>query len=108
METNFIKDAMQDEERLARGLGWFSIGLGVAGLLMPGRMAKMVGVDDDEHEGLIRFIGLREITCGIGMLSRPKPVGWAWARVGGDVMDLALLGAAFTSDRHDRARVCAT
>jgi uncharacterized membrane protein len=107
MEKNIMKDMAEDEERLARGLGWFSIGLGVAGLLMPGRMAKMAGVDDDEHEGIIRFVGMREIACGLGILSRPRPAGWVWARVAGDAMDLALLGAAFTSDKHDRARVCA-
>jgi uncharacterized membrane protein len=52
-------------------------------------------------------IGLREITSGIGILSRPRPAGWLWSRVGGDLMDLALLGKAMTSGDNDRNRVAA-
>jgi uncharacterized membrane protein len=52
-------------------------------------------------------IGLREITSGLGILSRPRPAGWVWSRVGGDLMDLALLGRAMNSERNDRGRVAA-
>ncbi|HEV2070555.1 MAG TPA: hypothetical protein VGR26_12245, partial [Acidimicrobiales bacterium] len=31
-------------ERLAKGLGWFSIGLGVPQVLAPGRMNRLIGV----------------------------------------------------------------
>ncbi|MGN6642365.1 MAG: hypothetical protein ACTHKU_05125, partial [Verrucomicrobiota bacterium] len=50
------------EESLARGLGWFSIGLGLAGLLAPRRLGRTAGVG--EHPGLIRLIGLRELASG--------------------------------------------
>jgi uncharacterized membrane protein len=72
-----------------------SIGLGVAGLLAPKRMCKTAGVG--EHSTLLRLIGLRELASGVGILSSRNPSSWLWSRVGGDVIDLALLGAAMTS-----------
>jgi hypothetical protein len=37
------------EERLANGLGWFSIGLGLAEAAAPGRLANLIGIEDDEE-----------------------------------------------------------
>jgi uncharacterized membrane protein len=69
-------------------------------------VARLIGVNDDEETRNTMFaIGLREITSGIGILTRPRPAGWVWSRVGGDLMDLALLGKALNSDESDRARV---
>jgi uncharacterized membrane protein len=93
-------------ERRARGLGWFSIGLGLAQIGAPRTVARLIGVNDDEETRNTMFaIGLREITSGIGILTRPRPAGWVWSRVGGDLMDLALLGKALNSDESDRGRV---
>jgi uncharacterized membrane protein len=50
---------------------------------------------------------LREITSGIGILSGPRPAGWVWTRVAGDLMDLALLGKALNSEDSNRGRVTA-
>jgi uncharacterized membrane protein len=98
----------EDGERLAQGLGWFSLGLGLAQVAAPGQLAQLIGVpDDDENRSLMRAVGLREIASGLGILSQPRPAGWAWARVGGDVMDLSLLGGAWASDRTDKERVAA-
>ncbi len=83
---------------LARGLGWFSVGLGVAEVAAPGMIAKVIGVRDNaDNRELLRAAGLREIASGVGILTRDRQAGWVWARVGGDVMDLALLGLGFTS-----------
>jgi uncharacterized membrane protein len=96
------------DERLAKALGWFSIGLGVAQLVAPGRMARLIGVDDDgESRAVMRTVGVRELTAGVGILSRPTPAGWLWTRVAGDMMDLALLGRALGSDNNERNRVAA-
>lgn len=82
-------------ERRAIALGWFSVGLGVAQLLAPRGVARLIGVSDSSRmRTLLRVVGLRELTCGIGLLSNPRAPGWAWARVGGDLMDVALLGSA--------------
>jgi uncharacterized membrane protein len=94
------------EARLATGLGWFSIGLGLAELLAPKALAKLIGAQG-EHTGFIRFCGLREITAGIGILTTRRPAGWVWARVAGDAMDMAALGVALTSDDTDRRRLSA-
>jgi uncharacterized membrane protein len=94
--------------RRAKGLGWFSIGLGLAQITAPRAVARLIGVtDDDETRNTMVAVGLREITSGIGILSRPRPAGWVWTRVGGDLMDLALLGRAMGSNDSDRNRVAA-
>jgi uncharacterized membrane protein len=92
-----------DEATLARGLGWFSLGLGLMEVAAPKRVAAAVGLDD--HSGLIQAFGLREIASGLGLLSGQRTADWLWARVGGDALDLALLGTALGSDnpRRDRA-----
>ncbi len=83
---------------LSRNLGWFSIGLGLVELIAPRSLARTVGVGE-ENENLIRLLGARELAAGAGLLARPKPTMHMWSRVVGDIMDLALLGAALA--RHD-------
>jgi len=95
-----------DIEPLARVLGWFSLGLGLAQIAAPGKIAQLIGVDDDDNTiTMMRVVGAREIASGIGILTQPKPTPWLWARVGGDAMDLALLRSAMDSPRADRDRV---
>src|SRR4051812_26205846 len=91
------------EDRLARGLGWFSIGLGLAAFLAPRGVARLIGVRG--HHGLIRLVGLREITSGVGILGFRKPSQWMKSRVGGDAMDLAFLGSAMASNGNNRTKV---
>lgn len=94
------------EANCATALGWFSIGLGLAEVLAPRGLAKLIGVRDD-NTLLFRLLGLREIASGIGILTQSKPAGWAWSRVAGDAMDLSLLSAALKSDDTDRVRLIA-
>jgi uncharacterized membrane protein len=92
----------------ARGLGWFSIGLGLAEVAMPRRVARLIGVqDDDTHRNILFAYGLREIATGLAILTRERTPGPVWARVGGDVLDLAFLGRAMTDDESNRGRVAA-
>jgi uncharacterized membrane protein len=89
-------------------LGWFSIGLGLVQIAAPGWVARLVGVrDDDGNRTLLRAVGGRELGAGAALLTRPQPAGWLWARVGGDAMDLGLLGAALRSEDAERNRVAA-
>jgi uncharacterized membrane protein len=93
-----------NEEKLARGLGWFSIGLGLAELLAPRGIAKVAGVRG--NTGLIRLLGLREIAHGIAIFSQGRrPARAVWSRVVGDAIDLACLGAAYASPDSDKARL---
>lgn len=96
-----------DAERIATGLGWFSIGLGLLEVAAPGSLARMIGVPEDEENcRTLRLCGLRELASGIGILSQPqRPAGWVWSRVAGDAMDLTLLGRAYTSERTDKGRL---
>src|SRR5262245_27443854 len=94
-----------NEEKIARGLGWFSIGLGVAEIVAPRSLAKLIGLRGNPS-GLLRMLGAREITNGIGILTGRQPnANWMWSRVGGDAIDLALLGAAFRSRRSNRNKL---
>jgi len=99
---------LNDPNRIAKGLGWFSIGLGLAQIAAPRRMARMIGVGDDEtNRNTLFAIGVRELASGVGILAGERPVAPVWSRVGGDVMDLTLLGRALRSDRADKNRVAA-
>jgi len=102
-----IADALEgvDAEKLARGLGWFSIGLGLAEVLAPGGIAKITGVSK-KNTGLIRLFGLREIASGIAIFAQGRrPTEAVWSRVVGDALDLACLGAAFSSPTTDKGRL---
>jgi hypothetical protein len=90
-------------DRLARALGWFSIGLGVAELVAPGRIARTLGLEG--KEGLIRGYGARELASAVPTLSIDKPVGLA-TRIAGDALDLATLATALHAGnpkRHNAA-----
>lgn len=91
--------------KLAYGLGWFSLGLGLWELLAPRSVAKVAGVRGD-NEGLIRLFGLREIASGIFIFAQGRnPAAAVWSRVAGDALDIASLGAALASPNSNRGRV---
>lgn len=97
---------MAYEGYLARGLGWFSLGLGAAQATVPGRMGRFIGAGDGERTQLImRTVGLRELGAAAGILLQDRPTGWLWGRVGGDVMDLALLWVAIQSKSARPGRI---
>lgn len=99
--------SLTQEEMWAYGLGLFGIGLGLAELAAPRRLARMIGAPP-RHGGLVRAMGLREIASGVGILTQRAPATAVWARVAGDAIDLACLGAAFISNRSHRGRVALT
>ncbi|WP_314957683.1 hypothetical protein [Bradyrhizobium cosmicum] len=90
------------EDRLARALGWFSIGLGLAELFAPRRVTQTLGMEGQET--LVRAFGAREIVSGIMSLSVDKNAG-LWARVGGDGLDAAALFSALTPDNPKKGNV---
>ena len=91
------------DSALAKGLGWFSIGLGLAELAAPASVAQAIGVrDDNDARSLLRTYGAREIANGVAILgSGANDPEWLWTRVAGDVLDLATMGAALR--RNDGA-----
>ncbi|WP_237182248.1 hypothetical protein [Roseomonas marmotae] len=78
-------------DQLARGLGWFSIGLGVLEIFAARSLARSLGMQG--AEGLIRGYGVREIASGMACLS-VNPVPGVASRIAGDALDIATLAAA--------------
>ncbi len=74
---------------LARGLGWFSLGLGLAEVLAPAALCRATGLRG--RETLVRVYGLRELAAGAAILASHDPTPWIWSRVAGDALDLATL-----------------
>ena len=92
--------------QLAKGLGWFSLGLGLAELAAPGRMARGLGLP--VSPALIGLFGMREVGAGVAALTYPSSPGPAWARVGGDALDLAVLALHKGGQRRRERAALAT
>ena len=94
-----------DEHGLARALGWVSVGVGVAALAAPGPLMKAIGLGDRPSLG--RFLGVRDLVLGAGLLRGQNTAAWCWARGVADALDVALIvgGAAVGAFRRDRAPI---
>jgi hypothetical protein len=93
-----------NSQSLTRGIAFFSVGLGLAELLAPRQLARLIGVDED-NENLLRALGLRELGSGVGIM-QGNAGAFLWSRVGGDAIDLGLLAVALNqSKRRNRQRV---
>jgi uncharacterized membrane protein len=93
-------------EGLADFLGYFSLGLGLAELVAPTLMSRLIGVKhpDDRTRSTMRLMGVREIGHGISILSKQQPTEALWGRVAGDALDLVLLGRTLANPDNDRGR----
>jgi hypothetical protein len=90
-------------DTLARGLGLFSIALGIAEIAAPRALARALGMKG--QEGLIAGYGVREIATGIGILASKDPTPWIWGRVAGDALDLATLATALEGRNPNKENV---
>lgn len=86
----------------ARALGVVSVGLGLAGLVAPRAIGELIGMRG--QEALLRFVGVRELVSGAGLLTQQKATPWLWSRVAGDAIDLGLLGTALRPSNPARGR----
>jgi uncharacterized membrane protein len=94
----------RDKDSLSRFLGWFSVGLGAAQLAAPKAVCRVVGASGEGiSKHVMRLMGARELTQGVGILTRPRPTSWLWARVAGDALDLSLLGLTAVRGNAKRA-----
>jgi hypothetical protein len=89
-------------DRMARNLGWFSLGLGALEIFAPERITRALGMEGQEN--LIRAYGFREVAAGMLSLSIEKKAG-LWSRVVGDGLDLATLMAALRDDNPKKDNV---
>ena len=93
-------DSRTGNERLARGLGWFSIGLGLVELLAARELTRTLGMRGQEN--LVRAYGARELATGVAILMSHDPTPWIWGRVGGDALDIATLATGLGEDNPKR------
>jgi uncharacterized membrane protein len=92
-------------ERLAHALAWFSVSLGLAEMLAPRLISRLVG-GDGKYTNLIRLYGLRELASGLMIFGQgTRPATAVWARVAGDAVDIATLAAAGASPRMNKGGV---
>jgi hypothetical protein len=94
-----------DEHGLARALGWLSVGIGLAAIAIPGPLMKALGMGDRPNLG--RFLGVRDLVLGAGLLLGQNTSAWCRARGVADALDVVLIGggAATGAFRRDRAPV---
>lgn len=93
-------------QRTSEFLGYFSIGLGLAELLVPRAMQRVIGVARPRggNATTMQVMGLREIAAGVAILGSRDRAPAVWARVAGDALDLALLGVTLANAKNERGR----
>ncbi len=94
-----------NERKVARALGWFSIGLGLTEVFAGRQVGRVLGMEDKNWP--FRVFGIREVATGAAILAMPQPGAGVWARVAGDALDLTALGSGFTEDNPRRANLAA-
>ena len=95
-----------DYKKLSLGLGFFSLALGVTELLGAKSIAK--ALDADDHTGIVKGFGIRELAAGFAILAQPAVATGIWGRVAGDAMDIGLLAAAVPNSRKPGALTAST
>jgi hypothetical protein len=77
----------------------------LAALAAPAPLMKAIGLG--ERPGLGRFIGVRDLVLGTGLLRSQNTAAWCRARGIADALDVVLIivGAAAGAFRRDRAPI---
>ncbi|HEY0411530.1 MAG TPA: hypothetical protein VGD66_00115 [Allosphingosinicella sp.] len=101
LDTSRPDRSLTTSDRVARGLGWFSIALGLTELVAPGKLARALGLEGRER--LLQAYGGREIGAGMWALS-DTPAPAIWSRVAGDLVDLATLAAGLRGAEDEQRR----
>ena len=97
------------ERRVAKLLGAFSFGLGIAQLAIPERINDLIGVKDSPRTRTIqRLVGVQELTAAQGVFAFSPPAPVLWSRVVGDIAHLGLLAKALGGRRNDETKLRAT
>lgn len=84
----------------AQLLGGLSIALGLGEVLLPRDCAALAGIHN--RPTIVRVLGVRELLVGAGLLRSDHPAPWLWARVAGDLFDIAVVRGL--GRRGERAR----
>ncbi|MDB5443786.1 MAG: hypothetical protein JWP73_2162 [Phenylobacterium sp.] len=90
LATDRVRAAPAISPTLSMNLGMTAIGLGLWGTLFPRHVARTLGIDAPTP--VVRGVfGLRELWTGFALAGDPTKSGMLWARVAGDVFDIAVL-----------------
>ena len=81
---------------VARGLGWFSVALGLAEMRHPGKWRGASGLGGSES--CSGCMGIRETAAGVGLLLSGQRAPWLLARAGGDMLDIDTLGCSAAAE----------
>jgi hypothetical protein len=87
-------------DRLASNLGYFSLALGAAEVIAPRAICRALGLRG--LEAVVRAYGAREIANGMAILTSHDPEPWVWARVAGDLADVATVATGLRPDNGKR------
>src|SRR5690554_6324128 len=97
--THSRSQSQQFSDKLAIGLGWLGIGVGLYQLLAPHSITRALGAEGTE--ALVRSCGARNLATGCGALSvNPTPA--LWVRSAGDALDLAGLLTLLADRNHPK------
>ena len=92
-----------DEHTLTRGIGWVSIGVGLALVVAPKWTVRAFGMG--QRPSLGRFLGVRDLVVGVGLLCEQENLRpWLRARAVSDAGDATLLLAGAVSGIFPRGR----
>jgi len=102
---------MSKDVTVAKALGWASFAIGLTEILAVRPVERLLGIGD--HRGLLTSFGLRECAAGAAILTagdepNAQLAGGMWARVAGDAVDLAMLGAAAKKTDNPKGLAFAT
>jgi len=88
-------DSEEVDYKVAKGLGWASIAIGLSEILFTRPILTAMGLEPTgQRTGITRAMGVREIMQGVDILSHEDPTPGVWARVAGDMLDGVLLAGA--------------
>lgn len=97
VETTALSGRSQSgRDRMAKNLGYLSIALGMAELLVPKTVCSVAGIRGLEN--VVRAYGAREIATGVAILTSHNPEPWIWVRVAGDIADMATVASGLQQD----------
>lgn len=92
-------------QRFATGVGWVSLGMGVAMTLAPRRSAALLGWA--ERERLARLVGGVDLILGAGLLRGRGRARWMLARALPNAILFLIYTRVLAEGRHDRVRPAA-
>ena len=92
-----------NQRKLARGIGWLSVGVGLTLVAAPKLTVRAFGMGNRPNLG--RFLGVRDLVVGAGLLSQSENLApWLQARAISDAVDATLFLAGAASGAFPRGR----